>query len=39
MGFMYSRAFEDPDGHVFEPMWMDVDAAFGTMGGQHAESA
>jgi uncharacterized protein len=23
MGFMYSRAFEDPDGHVFEPMWMD----------------
>lgn len=27
MGFMYSRAFEDPDGHVFEPMWMDVAAA------------
>lgn len=26
MGFMYGRAFEDPDGHVFEPMWMDVDA-------------
>ena len=26
MGFMYSRAFEDPDGHVFEPMWMDVAA-------------
>ncbi len=27
-GFMYSRAFEDPDGHVFEPAWMDVEAAF-----------
>ena len=27
MGMMYSRAFEDPDGHVFEPMWMDPAAA------------
>ena len=27
MGFMYSRAFEDPDGHMFEPMFMDMDAA------------
>lgn len=26
MGFMYSRAFEDPDGHVFEPVWMDMSA-------------
>ncbi|NNM78673.1 lactoylglutathione lyase [Sphingomonas sp. ID1715] len=26
MGFMYGRAFEDPDGHVFEPMWMDMAA-------------
>ena len=26
MGFMYSRAFADPDGHVFEPMWMDMEA-------------
>ena len=24
IGFMYGRSFEDPDGHVFEPMWMDV---------------
>ncbi len=24
---MYGRSFEDPDGHVFEPMWMDVAAA------------
>ena len=22
-GFMYSRSFEDPDGHIWEPMWMD----------------
>jgi predicted lactoylglutathione lyase len=22
-GFMYSRAFSDPDGHVWEPHWMD----------------
>ena len=27
LGFMYSRAFEDPDGHMFEPMFMDMDAA------------
>jgi predicted lactoylglutathione lyase len=27
MGFMYSRAFTDPDGHIFEPVWMDVAAA------------
>lgn len=23
-GFMYGRAFEDPDGHIWEVMWMDV---------------
>jgi len=22
-GFMYSRSFQDPDGHIWEPMWMD----------------
>jgi hypothetical protein len=27
-GFMYGRSFEDPDGHHWEVMWMDV-AAFG----------
>lgn len=27
LGFMYSRAFEDLDGHAFGPMWMDVAAA------------
>jgi hypothetical protein len=26
-GFMYGRSFEDPDGHIWEPMWMDVEAA------------
>ncbi|RZF64067.1 lactoylglutathione lyase [Sphingomonas populi] len=31
MGFMYSRAFEDPDGHGFGPFWMDVDAAVAAM--------
>jgi predicted lactoylglutathione lyase len=38
-GFMYSRSFEDLDGHVFEPMWMDVDAALAAMGSQRAEPA
>jgi predicted lactoylglutathione lyase len=27
VGFMYSRAFEDPDGNGFGPMWMDPAAA------------
>jgi predicted lactoylglutathione lyase len=26
-GFMYGRSFEDLDGHIWEPMWMDL-AAF-----------
>jgi uncharacterized protein len=26
-GFMYGRSFEDPDGHIWELMWMDVAAA------------
>lgn len=24
---MYGRSFEDPDGHIFEPMFMDLEAA------------
>lgn len=32
-GFMYGRSFEDPDGHVWEPMWMDLAAAEAAMGG------
>lgn len=31
MGSMYSRAFEDPDGHGFGPFWMDVDAHLAAM--------
>ncbi len=31
-GFMYGRSFEDPDGHIWEVMWMDVDAAKEAMG-------
>ncbi len=25
-GFMYQRTFADPDGHIWEPMWMDMAA-------------
>ena len=31
-GFMYGRSFENPDGHIFEPMWMDVEAMLAAMG-------
>ena len=27
MGVMYGRSFEDPDGHTWEPMWMDPEFA------------
>ena len=30
-GFMYGRSYEDPDGHIWEVMWMDVDAAQAAM--------
>jgi uncharacterized protein len=36
MGFMYSRAFEDPDGHTYEPMYMDLEAALAAMEPQAA---
>ena len=26
-GFMYERAFEDPDGHIWEVFWFDAQAA------------
>jgi predicted lactoylglutathione lyase len=29
MGFMYNRTIMDPDGNVFEPMWMDPAAVQG----------
>ena len=35
MGFMYNRAIEDPDGHVLELIWMDMNAA-SDMGGDGA---
>lgn len=31
-GFMYGRSYEDPDGHVFEVVWMDVEAAMAANG-------
>jgi hypothetical protein len=37
-GWMYGRAFEDPDGHTWEPVWMDVEAASRAM-AQPSESA
>ncbi|MBB4641268.1 VOC family protein [Rhizorhapis suberifaciens] len=33
-GFMYGRSFEDPDGHIWEVMWMDVEAAMAGGAGQ-----
>lgn len=24
LGWLYNRAFEDPDGHIFEAIWMDA---------------
>jgi predicted lactoylglutathione lyase len=29
LGFMYNRNLADPDGHVWEAMWMDMSAAPG----------
>lgn len=37
-GFMYGRSFEDPDGHIWEPMWMDMEA-FTAATVQQPESA
>lgn len=31
--FMYGRGFQDPDGHVWEVMWMDEAAVTGNEGG------
>jgi predicted lactoylglutathione lyase len=27
LGFMYSRSFQDPDGHIWEPFFMDMTQA------------
>lgn len=36
-GMMYGRSFEDPDGHHWEPMWMDP--AFAEKGAHPVEDA
>lgn len=33
LGWMYNRAFEDPDGHVYEAVWMDMAAMPAGPGG------
>jgi uncharacterized protein len=38
-GFMYGRSFEDPDGHIWEVMWMDVKAAEAAMSGGQTAAA
>ncbi|MGQ0661239.1 VOC family protein [Sphingosinicella sp.] len=37
-GFMYSRSFADLDGHIWEPMWMDL-AGFEAATAQQPETA
>jgi len=34
-GWMYDRSFEDPDGHIWEVVWMDVEAASAAMAETH----
>ncbi|MCC7254183.1 VOC family protein [Hyphomicrobium sp.] len=34
LGFMYNRCLADPDGHIFEFIWMDTSAASDTSGQQ-----
>ncbi|MEA1015563.1 VOC family protein [Sphingosinicella sp. LY1275] len=37
-GFMYGRSFEDPDGHIWEVMWMDMAAATAAMRPETVEA-
>ena len=37
-GFMYQRSFEDPDGHNWEPFWMDPKVAAGQAPVEHIEA-
>ena len=39
MDWLYNRAFADPDGHVFEALSMNMNAASKMMSEQSAESA
>ena len=34
-GWMYGRSFEDPDGHIWEVAWMDVEAATNAVAEAH----
>lgn len=38
-GVMFGRSFADPDGHVWEPMWMDASMMEGAAPHAAAESA
>lgn len=38
-GFMYGRSYEDPDGHIWEVMWMDMEAATKAMGSEASPAA
>ncbi len=38
-GWMYNRNLADPDGHVWEAMWMDMDAATAAMDDEAQQSA
>lgn len=35
-GWMYGRSFEDPDGHIWAPNWMDMAAALAAEPAEHA---
>lgn len=35
-GFMYNRSFADPDGHIWEIVWMDLEAAMAADGTETA---
>jgi predicted lactoylglutathione lyase len=39
LGFMYSRAFDDPDGHGWGPFYMDMEAATQAMSASEPVSA
>lgn len=39
LDFMYSRGIEDPDGHGWGPMWMDVDAMLAAPSTEQADAA
>lgn len=34
MGWLYNRSFEDPDGHMFEAVWLDAKGAGGMSSGR-----